>query len=105
MFVYGGRNDFNRQILNLRQISRVANCGLNRIGQLPFNLQAGACAVVNEKIIIICFDWFESHGRLCRFTYSPTGPFEQMKISNYHHYQIDVAVNNGKPKFFMKIKL
>ena len=86
MYVFGGLNE-------MRQISKVSGCGLERIGNLAFDLSGGACTVIRNKQIMLCFDWTNDEGRVCRVGQSPTGSFNKIKESNYHHYQTHIASN------------
>ena len=88
MYVFGGVNE-------MRQISQVTGCGLERIGNLAFDLRSGACTVIRNKQIMLCFDYQNYEGRVCRVGQSPTGSFNKIQESNYHHYGTHIASNEG----------
>ena len=58
-YLFGGR-------FHPRQISKVENCGLRRIGTLDFDFNTGACGSFNFKkeIALLCFPGIEKHS--CR---------------------------------------
>ena len=89
MYVFDGRNQ-------MRQISQVTGCGLERIGYLAFDLLGGACTVIGNKHIMLCFDVQNDEGKVCRVGQSPTGKFSRTKDSNYHHYMTHIASNEGQ---------
>ena len=93
MYVFGGSNE-------RRQISQVTGCGLERIGNLAFDF-SGACTVISNKEIMLCFSWWNGEGRVCRVGQSPTGSFNTIKQSNYHHYLTHIASNEGTSRIFL----
>ena len=44
---------------------------------------------------MLCFDLRNKEGRVCRVSESPTGSFNKILESIYHHYSIDIASNEG----------
>ena len=40
--------------------TKVTDCSIRKIGELPFDLYFGACAQINEETFIMCFDYYES---------------------------------------------
>ena len=80
----------------MRQISQVTGCGLERIGYLAFDLLGGACTVIGNKHIMLCFDVQNDEGRVCRMGQSPTGTFIRTKDSKHHHYMTNIASNEGQ---------
>ena len=61
MYFFGG--SYHRT-----QISRIDGCLLNRIGDLPFRMDEGGCANINNEKIILCFD-FDKPVRLIYLIY------------------------------------
>ena len=89
MYVLGGET-------KRRQISRVTDCGLRRIGNLDFDFNQGACSLMQSSTLILCFAWSTKEGKVCRVADSPTASFKKIRESNYHHYAIKIASNGGK---------
>ena len=50
-YIYGG----TFRTSDSRQIAKVIDCSLKRIGTLPFELYVGACAATSEQVFL-CFD-------------------------------------------------
>ena len=88
MFLFGGRDQ-------KRQISRVVDCGLKHIGNLDFDFRHGAVTVIQSQVLL-CFNWIEGEGQVCRIASSPTGSFSKIQQSNYHHFNTKIASNGGK---------
>ena len=91
MYVFGGSVSNGKT----RQISKVSGCGLNRTGTLNFDFYLGACTVTQGKILL-CFDWAQREGRVCRASSSPTGLFSKISDTNHHHYMTKIASTGGK---------
>ena len=97
MFIFGGTEKH-------RQISEVSSkCGIDRIGDLPFDFVRGACTVIKEDEIMLCFDLKQpDQGRVCRIDKNPTGSLDKInKESNFTHYRAKVAAIDGKNKLFL----
>ena len=52
-YVFGGEQNHGKR---KDQISKVTDCSLKKIGKLEFEFAFGACAVVNEESIYLCFN-------------------------------------------------
>ena len=93
MLLFGGANEH-------RQIAKVTaqDCGIKRMGNLPFDFVQGACTVIEHKEIILCFDIKENdQGRVCRIDTNPTGSLDKIgHESNHYHYRAKIAANKGK---------
>ena len=93
MLLFGGANEH-------RQIAKVTaqDCGIKRMGNLPFDFVQGACTVIEHKEIILCFDIKENNqGRVCRIDTNPTGSLDKIsQESNHCHYRAKIAANKGK---------
>ena len=98
MYVFGGHND-------RRQICQVTGCGLERIRSLAYDLVDGACTVIRNKYIMLCFDTENDAGRVCRSAQSPTGSFGKIDDSNYHHYMTHIASNDHEGLYIIFITL
>lgn len=88
MWFFGG--DYYRT-----QISQIDNdnCELKRIGDLPFRLDEGDCVNVNERKIVLCFD-FDKPDR-CHETTSegPLGEMKRKRDAIYDHRETRIATN------------
>lgn len=40
-----------------RQISKIGNCDMKRIGDLPFDFENGGCTNLNGEFVLLCFPW------------------------------------------------
>ena len=82
LFIFGGEN-------NKRQISQLTGHRLKRVGHLLFDHDWGACSVMANKYIFLCFNTGDSNdSKLCRRS---TGPFEQFTeqpFSTHDHTRI-----------------
>ena len=98
LYAFGGSD-------HIRQISQVIGCGLERIGNLEFDFFAGACTVMGGKQIMLCFHGIPTakQGRVCRVAQSPTGPYNTIQESNYHHYGTNIASSGGKFGLFITL--
>ena len=77
-----------------RQIAKVTNCSLKRIGTLPFTHFIGACAATNDQVFL-CFD-YNSDKKTCRAANEPTGNFNRIAKSTNEHSETRIAANDGK---------
>ena len=97
MFIFGGKKE-------TRQIAEVSlKCGIDRIGDLPFDFVNGACTAIKGDYLMLCFDIKEGYqGRVCRIDQSPTGSLDKInKESNFTHYRAKVASIDGKNQMFL----
>ena len=77
-----------------RQVSMVNGYRLERKGSLDFNFHHGACTVVNQQTIVLCFDDDETD--VCRQSNNPLGTFTKLPNSNFNHLQTRIASFDGK---------
>ena len=61
---------------------------------LDFDFEYGACTVLNQKTIVLCFD--STEGNLCRQSNNPLGSFTTLPSSNYDHRVTRIASFDGK---------
>ena len=91
-----------------KQILKVDQCTVKKIGSLPFNHMFASCANVNDKAINLCFNAYNAEGdyKKCRFSSSPTGAFNEIPDSNDQHRGIQIAASDSKIKnVFAKITI
>ena len=86
-YVYGGIN-------YKRQIAKVIDKSLKKIGSLPFDFRFGSCSSTTDKIIL-CFHW---HGdkRTCYKTTNPLSQFEETTKSIHEHRGIKFTSSECK---------
>ena len=97
MFIFGG-------IKEHRQIAEVSSkCGIDRIGDLPFDFVNGACTVIKGDYLMLCFDMKQGYqGKVCRIDQSPTGSLDKInQWSNFAHYRAKVASKDGENQVFL----
>ena len=75
------------------QISKISGCSLERIGSLDFNLKYGACVLVNEETIYLCFDAFDT--KQCHVGAGPYGSFSKITKSQFDHGSTRIAASEG----------
>ena len=75
-----------------RQVSKVTNCGIERIGDLEFDFLDGSC-FSTDQYIVLCFD--ESNSKQCRLGTSALGTFQNIQKSTFGHRGIHMSVSNG----------
>ena len=86
-YVYGTYYD------DQRQIAKVTDCSLKRIGKLPFTFEFGACAATMDQIFL-CFD-YNGDAKTCHVANQPTGHFNNIAKTAYEHDRTRIAANNG----------
>ena len=96
MYVFGGSLSLSGKT---KQISKVSGCKLVRIGKLDFDLNHGACTVIQKSKVMLCFDLTKNggkdEGKVCRVSNSPTELFSRVSDSNYYHYLTSIASVGG----------
>ena len=95
-FVYGGQmlKSFSRQI------AKVTNKSLKRVGDLPFDFIRGGCSSTTDKILL-CFSE-QSDWRTCYKSTNPIAQFLERKKSKHIHLRIKFA--SSECKFFQKFR-
>ena len=88
LFIFGGNKE-------RRQISRLTGHKLERVGDLTFPLYEGACSVMANQFIFLCFHYHDS--KKCRRS---AGPLEQFSLvpsfSTYDHRWIPTSCSDSK---------
>ena len=90
-YVFGGNSEKT-------QVSMVNGNRFERKGSLDFNMYLGACTVLNEFTIVLCFDYYEDN--VCRQSNNPLGSFNKLPNSNYNHRYTRIASFDGKNKIY-----
>ena len=92
-FVFGGSGDQGGR----RQVSKVEDCQLQRVGMLAFDHALGACANVNDTRVYLCFSDATDDSRKCRFTTDPISTnFITASNSVYDHRRTSIASSQSK---------
>ena len=91
LYVYGGRK-------NKRQIAKITNKSLTKVGSLPFNFRLGGCSSTTNEIFL-CFDLY-GDGKTCYKTTNPIAHFEKTRKSKHKHQWIKLA--SSECKFFIQ---
>ena len=87
LFVFGGR-------FEQTQISKVIDCQLRQVGELPFTFDYGACANIDDDRIYLCF--YSSQFNHCRVALSPTDDvFAVINQSLFNHRYTRIASKDG----------
>ena len=90
LIIYGGNTD-------RRQISRLTGHKLEIIGSLDFDHRLGACSVVANKIIYLCFNYGDPKDfNRCRRSTGPLEQFSNVKLSTYDHSMIQTSSSDSK---------
>ena len=89
LFIFGGM--FER-----RQISRLTGHKLEKVGSLDFDHKNGACSVMANSFIYLCFnDDYDDHYR-CRRSTGPLEQFSTISLSNHRHSSIRTSSQDSK---------
>ena len=86
-YVFGGYN-------KKRQVSMVNGNRLEQKATLDFEFKEGTCSILNQNILVLCFDWDEA--KMCRQSNNPLGSFKKLPSSNYDHRRIRIASFGGE---------
>ena len=87
MFLYGGWKNRN-------QISKLSNCKVERLGDLPFRHRRGGCAVTETGQVYLCFHYHSD--KLCYQADEPLGEFASIGNSTYGHRATRMAIGNDE---------
>ena len=99
-YVFGG---IDGRALNA-QVSMVNGNRLEKIKKLEFAFDEGACTVLNQATILLCFNRRENQSKLCRKSNNPLGSFTKLPASTYGHAKIRVASFDGNYEIFQNNK-
>ena len=89
-YVFGGHKE-------RRQVSVVNGNRLERKATLNFECSSGACTVLNQKTILLCFGEPGVRDE-CRQSNNPLESFTKLPKSNYNHWKTRIASFEGKKK-------
>ena len=100
LYVYGGDSTFDETYD--RQISRLNQYRLQRIGYLPFNFRAGTCTNMADRKFFLCFHSFTTGLRQCHWSINPLGDFQNITLTSYNHYR--AKISSSECEFFYHLK-
>ena len=75
-----------------KQISKLVDCKMTRMGSLSFPFNYGGCANMNNRRLFLCFD--ESHANDCYFADEPEGIYHETQSSTSSHKRSRIASSN-----------
>ena len=90
LYIFGGENQ-KRQILKLNQFR------IQRVGSLPFDLQHGACTNMGGRKFFLCFDQYDP--QRCYWSINPLGNFQNVTLTSFNHSQIKIS--SSECEFFL----
>ena len=82
LYIFGGH-------LQKRQISKLNQYRLRRIGSLPFDLQDGSCTNMADRKLFLCFHKHDP--KRCYWSVRPLGNFQSVKLASYNHSLIKIS--------------
>ena len=85
--VFGGDNE-------RKQISRLNGHKMERIGDLAFDHYWGACSVMNNQFIFLCFN--DASYKRCRRSTGPLETFSEVALANNDHRWIQTSCSESK---------
>ena len=90
-YLYGG-------LQNTRQISKVGDCYLSRVGNLSFEMRGGTCDSVDNEKIYWCFTNVNDSrtDRKCFYSHDPFATSLNSLSSNHPHRYTRIAYGNGE---------
>ena len=86
LYVFGGENE-------KRQVSVVNGYRLERKATLDFDFSEGACTVLNQITIVLCFP--NGEYKVCRQSNNPYGSFTELPNSNHDHRSTRIGSFDG----------
>ena len=76
-----------------RQIIRLFDHRLKRVGDLSFDLRSGTCSMM-QNTLYLCFDYDDS--RRCRWSTGPLNQFSEVALSTHNHRFSQISCSNSK---------
>ena len=102
-YVFGG---FGQPYSEL--VSMVNGNRLERKARLDFRFSWGACTVLNQQTIVLCFSdssiSIQDENKLCRQSNHPHGSFTELPKSYHDHAKTRIASFDGKNTIDSKIE-
>ena len=96
-FIFGGES-------RKKQISKIVDCGLEKLGELQFYHASVACTNVANKFIYLCFNLnIGNDFQRCRKSTGPLARFTEIDLSLYPHQNTYIASSTSKLKLRFKV--
>ena len=93
MYIYGGGYD-------KKQISKIVDCSVTRVGSLAFDHYRAGCATGGDEVYL-CFNYADSNDyQKCRKSANPEKDFQETSMSNHPHCRTRTAASKGKFRTF-----
>ena len=89
LHIFGGQYE-------TRQISRLNDYKLERIGDLSFDHMDGACTVMASQFIYLCFNDDYNDTKRCRQSTGPLQGFTEIALSTHDHRWTRVSCYDSK---------
>ena len=89
LHIFGGQYE-------TRQISRLNDYKLERIGDLSFDHFDGACTVMASQFIYLCFNDDPNDTKRCRQSTGPLQGFTEIALSTHEHLWTRVSCSDSK---------
>ena len=83
-FIFGGES-------RKKQISKIVDCGLEKLGELQFYHASVACTNVADNFIYLCFNGSVGDWKRCRKSTGPLAKFAEIDLSLYPHKSTYIA--------------
>ena len=100
LVIFGGMNEgFTFNINYSRQISRLTGHKLEYVGDLLFDQNQGACSVMANQYIFLCFNLYYKDYRRCRRSTGPLESFTEVEPSMYAHDYAKTSCSDSKYSF------
>ena len=77
-----------------RQISRISGYKLERLDDLPFDHYVGACSVIGDQFVFLCFDLYDANQ--CRRSTGPLEHFSVITPSTHRHRYAHTSNSDSK---------
>ena len=84
-----------------RQISRLNGYKLARIGDLAFDHYLGACSVMANQFIFLCFNIYNSNDYKCRRSTGPLETFSEVSLTTHDHRRTQTSCSESKSSCLM----
>ena len=94
LYIFGGAE---KDASMRRQVSRLSGHKLERVGLLDFDHAHGACSVMANKHLFLCFNrQKETDWKLCRRSTGPLADFTEETSSIFYHPSIRTSCSDSK---------
>ena len=85
------------------QVSQLIGNQLQRVGELSFKHNMGACGNMADEQVYLCFGG--NHDDKCWSADGPRGFFKQITNSKFEHYRTKISCSNSKSSKYHRLRL